>query len=458
MGVTLTNLASYIATYLDNKDMVRTSLKATPKLDQLMKNRKSRGGSEWDIQIRNENSSKGTKWFSPDDTNDVVGAGATNAYTRIQPIVTGKASWSSLLEEFKYSKVQLQKYQTAGPAQLADYLNSRLEFGIDNLEEAVADGLINGTGNGFDGTLPGVSGTDASEPYGLAYQQRTYSGAPGTNTESLATNTHLNLARHLHPALVGNQFDATNSYGTTLTTTGVTLTNGNTQIPGLVSADHSGYLNWEIWYRPASTGDYTRMGREYVVADTGTAGNIATATTYVQMSQIFRGANGSYDIQFRAPFNTTDHGAAGVWTTAKLNKMFARASGFKTKNGMGSPDFLSCNNETFQAFMNYLQTLKQWTFSKDATLETEGFQHFMYNSMKVIVDPFEADGVIRMDCSKHLSLYTLKGMDNFKIDKSDLYEAPSETGVKQIVAAPVFTCQIVDASPRSSAVLTGLTV
>lgn len=452
MSTTLDNLAPYITEYLAQKDVVNTSLKSTAKLNKLMQRKKSQGGSNWDISIRNENSSKGTKFFEPDGATDTIGTG--NSYTRIEPVVTATAAWSFLLEEFKYSKVQYEQYRTAGKAQLADYLNTRLDFGMENMEDAIADGIVNGTGNGNQGTLPSVTGSVAQELYGLKYQQRAYSGTIGANTEKQADNLHLGLARHLHPALVGNVFDDTTAYGATVTELAITLTNGNTTVPGVTSVDYTPYIGWELWYRPAGSGSYERMGREYVVAD-ATAG----AATSFQMAQVFRGATGSYDIQIRAPFDATAHGAQGSWTVEKLNKAYARASGAKSGvGGIGSPDFACCNPETFQSFMNYLQQLQRWTFSKDAKLENEGYQNFKYNTCTVIVDPYESDGVVRFETSKHQNFYTLTGMDKFTITRADMYEAPNEDGVQQIVCAPVFTSQIVDASPRSSAVITGLNV
>lgn len=443
---TLSDLSAFVNDYLSEKKMVKTSLEATAFRKALYDGSKSQGGAEWKFPVRNSAGTNTAKMFRPTEATDYVGVTpGSNNYQDVVPVVDATCSWAFLTGNLKYSEVQMQQYSTS-EQQLSDYLGDRLEFVLDDMEQLYSNQLISGTGNGYAGTLPSVTGTVAQDMYGLQYQQRYYSGITNANTNNEATNTHFGLARHLYPELVCNSFDATTGYGTTVTQLAKTLTNGNTEIPGLTSAAYAANKGWEIWFRPAGVGSYVRMGREYVVADTA-----AGAATTLQMSQVFRGVTGSYDIQLVAPYNTTTHGAAGAFNLAKIEKAYARAS-----NGNKRVTHIACNSETFVGFLNYLQGLKRWTKTEDSTLSKMGYENFKFNQATVIVDDHEVDGVLRGCNTSYTKLRRLKGMSDFK--KIKIRELPSETGILQYGGAAVVASQVECRSPRSEFVVSGITL
>ncbi|WP_299077619.1 hypothetical protein [uncultured Paraglaciecola sp.] len=447
MSVSLDNLAPYIAAKQAEKKVVQTGRDETPTLSKAMETKKLRGGSEQEISVRNGDQATNTKFYNPDDpVSDFVGSVAgENNYTAIQPVVKLKFAWSFNGTDLRYSGIQLQQYKTAGDAQLASYLDDRLEFSEEEARESIGSGIINGTGNGYQGTLAGVVGTNLVNPYGLIYQDRNFSGTPNANTSNAADNTHFGQPRHLHSELVGNVLNATTGYGTTIADTG-TFVVGSTEISGLASTVFTPQLGWEIWVDFGA--GFEHLGREYVVADADTA-----AATTLQMSTIFRGVAGSYPVEFRAPFNVATHGAAGVLTTAKLNKLY-----FQCSDGKRSPTQINSDTTTFGAVSNFLVDVARWNLVKDADFAAKGYNNFMYQNATWCADNNYTRGTIQYLTGKHTNLYCLRGQDDYMIKASDLIELPSQAGYKQFGANTTMAFQMVSESPRSNGIINGLDI
>lgn len=442
----LTDIQRYVAAQLARSEMVKTSLSATAFLDKLYKSRKKMGGSDQYVPIRVSGVTT-AKVFTPDAASDYLGTanGALNEYTNVDPIRQAKFMPSHAVAEMKLSGVQLQKYKKA-KHQLSDYMNTRIEFTSDNLKQLVAQQVMSGRGNGQDSTLPSVSGSVSTEFYGLRYQQRRYSGTANTVTAGgTVDNLHLGLERHDFPELVGNEYDAT-AYGTTVSDT-VTLTDGSPTVTDCASTDFSPYIGWEVWYR--TTGSSDAWVKLSVI---GTA--VASAQTSFQLANTFRGTTSSngYDIEIRAPFNTTDHGASGSFSLAKLYKVYNLAS-----DGNERPDFGLCRTDTFNGFQRYIAEIQRGVLGENKTMAENGWANFMFQGASVIVDNFEQSGTIRFTNSKYCALYALDGMDDLQVNPSSIVELPQQ-GIKNYGGSAVFVGQLIDAAPNRSAVLYNLDV
>lgn len=451
MSTTLDNLRNFVTAIQADPAFVQTGRKESAFFLKMFEKRKTKGGANLELSVRNGDQATNAKWILPDDSStDYIGTtSGKNDYQSLSPVVQLQFAWSFATSNLTYSDVQLQQAKTGGKSQLADYLGTRLEFSNGEILSMIGSGIIAGTGNGYQSTLASVTGSSGAQPYGIVYQDRFYSGTANANTNSEATNTHLGKARHLHSELVSNVIDDSTAYGTTVAVAGATLTNGSTAISVLTSADYSPYIGWEIWIDLTQSGSFTRLGREYVVAD-ATSG----AATTLQMSTVYRGATDTnVDIQLRAPLNATSHGAQGLVSTAKLDKAYYMAS-----DGVETPDLALADMMTFAAIENLIKSTKQTILTRDADWEAKKYNNFMYNYATMLIDNNMTQGSVHFINTKYTNLYCLEGMQDYKIKGADIMELPQQTGFKQYGASKVFPFQIVSRSPRNNAVVKGLEV
>lgn len=450
MGVTLDNIRNYVTAKQNDPKTVFTGRKETAYCNKLMSKKRTGGGAIQEFSIDNDAQADNTKWYLPDDpTSDFVGTVAgENNYSQIEPVAQAQWTWSFISSELRYSQVQYQIAKTGGPRQLAKYLDTRLEFTSRNAKDRLGQGLINGKGNGFQDVLPGVASSTGREPYGIIYQNRAFSGALDTNVANPVDNLHFGRPRHLHRALVGNPFDAVSGYGATVAAAGATFTADSTEISGLPAADYAPNRGWEIWVDFGS--GFENLGREYQVGDTAAAGGSATT---IQMTQVFRGVAGAYDVELRAPFNVTNHGAIGAITTAKLNKGYYAACDDTTR-----PDIALSNTRTFGAVSNFLVDVMRWTLARDSDYETKQYDNFKYQGATWCADNNFADGRVEFINTDYTFLECLEGMDDYKIMGKDIIELPSQVGNRQYGCNKTFVAQQVCESPRSNAYVAGLAV
>lgn len=455
MSTTLDNLANYITAKQADPEFIATGDNESAFLNKCMEKKKIKGGALQNFTVKNDSQATNFAWMLPDDTSDVVGGGATNDYQSLDPVAQPQFTWSFGTTNLVYSQVQYQQAKTGGKSQLADYLDSRLEYTNSEMVTKLGAGIISGTGSGLQDTLVSTAGTQpvpypssssAAEPYGLIYQDRYYSGTANANTAGTASvsnsNTHFGKSRHLYKALVGNVFDAsTAGYGTTFSDAGVTLTNGSTEISSITPTDMDAYIGWEVWVDINGGSNYTRLGRT-VIADAATG----SAST-IQMSSIYEGANVTgVNLQLRAPFSTAVHGTEGITTPEKLNKAY-----FSACNGTDKPDLGLCNNEMFAAVYNDLFGIQRWTLAKDSDMETKGYDNFKFHSATMVMDLNAPSGEIHFVNTKYTKMYCLEGMTDYKIQGKDLQHLPSQTGFEQYGASKVFPFQLASQSPRSNA-------
>lgn len=453
MSTTLDNLAAFIATAQADERFNQTGLKPSAFANTMMEKKKEKGGGLQNVSIRNGSQVSNSKFYLPDDTSDYVGVTASsNVFQKITPVVSGTFSWSFLAGNLMYSDVMLRQYKSAGASQLADYLGSRLQFTEGAMTTNLGAGTISGTGNGLQSTLAtggtGPTASVATDPYGIIYQNRYFSGTPNGNANSPATNTHLGLPRHLHSELVSNYFDATNHYGTAVEIAGATLTEGSTVVSVATSLDYRPYLGWEVWVDLANGTDYVPLGREYVVADAA-----SSATTTFQLSTIYRGATDTtVAIKLVPPFNVDQHGPAGMLSTGKLDRAYYQAC-----NGALSPDMILSNTRTFSAVKTMLKNTAQWTFVPNADYKSKGYNNqFEYEGATWCADDNMASGSIQFINTGWTRMYTLKGNGDYKIKPSDIMELPSQTGHLMYGAVKSWEFQIISESPRLNAAIVGL--
>jgi hypothetical protein len=450
MTIPITALQDYVATRQADKEFLQTGRKESAAFNKFLAKKKTRGGSLQQLNLRNGSQATNAKWVLPGDASDYVGlTPGSNVFQTVEASVPMQFSWNYATTNLAYSGILLQQAKTAGEAQLADYLDTRLQFSNGEIVEMIGDGIIRGRGNGQQSTLASVTGSTGTEPYGLIYQNRVFSGTVAGNANSPATNTHLGQLRHLQAELVSNELDATAGYGSDYTET-VTLTNGSTAISGLTSGDYFPYRLWEIWWDESGSGTYKRLGREYVVADTAATGGAATT---VQMSQVFRGTTGSYSVKLKAPYNTTTHGAAGLPNTAKLNKAYYLASDGKNFPDMGLVEMMG-----FASIQTLIQAEKRVLIVKNMDFESKGYDNFMYNQATMVVDNNINQGEVHFINTAFSNLYCLQGMEDYRIGGSDIIEGPFQQGFKSYVAQKAFPFQLVCSSPRNNAVIRNLEV
>jgi hypothetical protein len=254
----------------------------------------------------------------------------------------------------------------------------------------------------------------------------------------------------LHSELVGNLLDATDGYGTTVPLTGTFVAN-STEVT-IASTDLDDKIGWEIWIDWNSSGDFTRLGREFVVAS-----QQAAADTVFNMSTIFRtsmGAAGAYPIEIRAPFNTTDHGAASSLTTTKMSKGYYQAS-----DGINQPNLASCDTRMFGAVQNFLVDALHWNLQPNDDMKAKGYSdNFMYLGATFVADNNVPAGEIHFENTNFTEMVALEGRDDYKIKGKDIIQLPSQTGHEQYGCAKTMAFQVINKSPRSSAQIRGLTV
>lgn len=460
-GTPFAELSRFVNRILLEKDIVKTSLQATAWLDQMRKKSETKSGDMFEVAIRNEGTSTAKTFVPGGGTSDFIGddpyAGAAsgtgtaytgvNTYTQKDPTRNMQIRFAFCVDELRISEIVME--MSDSPAKLYEYLSSNLEYVNDNLVQLFAYQIINGAGNGLVGTLPGVSGTVDSDFYGLANQVRYFSGTPNGNSNNASDNLHFNLARHLFPALVGNVLDAgavDDGAGTSFVTeTGVTLTANSTRIQGMSGTpNYSDYLGWEIWYRPTGAGSYAELGRAYVLADAVDG----TGTTTAQMSQIFRGTTGTYDVQFRPSFRSDTQGDANQFHINKLNFGYLKAC-----DGSDMPDFGRCNNRTFYGFLEHLTSLQRWTYAEDASLKSAGYMNFVFNAARMVIDNHEPNGQVTFSNSKYSKLYFQKNFANFQLGKNGLVRSTDGRRVRNLVGDVVIGGQVVDRSPSRSVII-----
>jgi hypothetical protein len=454
MSTTLDNLAAYVATIQADQRFIDTSRKQSAALNKFMSKKATRGGALLNLSIKNGSQVANGKFFLPDDTSDYVGVTASsNVFQKLTPVVQAQFAWSFHATNLMYSDVMLQQAKTGGKSQLANYIEDRLRFSEGQTTDDIGAGIISGTGNGAQSTLAtggdGPTTSSATDPYGLNYQDRYFSGTVNGNANSPSTNTHLGAYRHLHPELISNVYDATDHYGTALEMTGATVTNGSTTVSVATNLDYAPYLGWQIWIDTANGTNYVPLGREYVVADVASG-----ATTTFQMSQVYRGSNdSSVAIKLVPPYTTAVHGAAGAWTPAKLISAYYAAA-----DGDNVPDLGLMNTATFAAMKNFMWNTNIRIVA-DADMEGKGYKNnFMFEGATCVVDNNKARGEVHFVNTDWTKLYVLEGMTDWKIRGSDIIELPSQTGHKMYGAVKVFPFQLISESPRSNARVIGLDV
>ncbi|WP_299081628.1 hypothetical protein [uncultured Paraglaciecola sp.] len=455
MSVTLDALANYVTAKQADPEFIATGDIESAALYKFMDKKKIKGGALQNFTVKNDSQATNFEWILPDDTSDVVGGGATNEYTALDPVAQPQFTWSFGTTNLRYSNVQYQQAKTGGKSQLADYLDSRLEYTNSEMVTKLGAGIITGTGGGLQTAIVSTAGTqpvpypsssNAAQPYGLIYQDRYYSGTANANTAGTTSvsnsNTHFGKSRHLYKALVSNVFDASAAgYGTTFADAGVTLTNGSTEISSITSTDMDAYIGWEVWVDLNAGSNYKRLGRT-VIADAATG-----AATTIQMSSVYEGATDtSVNLELRAPYSTAVHGTSGIVNPQKLNKAYFAAS-----NGQDKPDMGLCDNDMFAAIYNDLFSIQRWTLVRDGDMETKGYDNFKFHRATMCMDLNAPSGEIHFVNTKYTKMYCLEGMTDYKIQGKDLIHLPSQTGFEQFGAAKVFPFQLASQSPRSNA-------
>ena len=460
MSTTLDNLANFVTAKQADPEFINSNDKESATLNKLLENKKVKGGALQNFSIKNDSQTTNFKWMLPDDTSDVVGTGSDNDYQSISPVAQPQFTWSFGTTNLSYSGVQLQQAKTGGKSQLADYLGDRLAYTNSEMITQLGSGIISGTGGGLQaaieaggtGPVPGPAASVAAEPYGLIYQDRYFSGIANGNTAGTASvtrnNTHFGKERHLYGTLVGNVFDASSAgYGTTISVTGATLTNGSTELSVMTSDVYTDYIGWEVWADITQSGTFVRLGREFVIADAATG-----AATTCQMSQIYRGATDTaVDIELRAPYSTAVHGTAGITNPEKLNKAYFAAS-----DGTNHPDMGMMNSDMFAAVYNDLFGVRRWTAVTDSDYETKGYDNFKFHRSTMVLDNNCISGEIHFINTKYTKIYCLEGMTDYKIQGKDMISLPHQNGFEQYGAAKVFPFQVVSISPRNNARVIGL--
>lgn len=452
---TITALRNYVAARQADKKIINTGLKETPFLSKAMAKKKILGGGTQELSVRNGEQVSNAKYYTPGGSDDYVGVTASsNVYQSIDPVVQLQFFWSLLGVNLRYSAIELQMAKTGSDSQLANFLGSRMDFTEDHGRILAGSGIVSGTGDGYQGTLASVTGSNASEPYGIIYQDRYFSGTANANTAGTTlvsnSNTHFGQSRHLHSELVGNSMNATSGYGSTISVVGATVTNGSTELSVMSSDDYTDYIGWEVWIDTAQTGDFVRLGREYVIADADTS-----AATTVQMSTIYRGATDTaVNIELRAPFNTTAHGAASVLTNSKIGKVYYQAS-----DGNRTPDMINSNTRTFGAVSALLFDQMRWQKVVDSDYGSKGYDNFKYLGATWCADNNFGDGEIHMINTEYTRLCCLQGQDTYMIKPSDIVNlSAGQDGYAQYGADATFAFQLVSESPRSNGILKGLSV
>ena len=455
MSTTLDNLANYVTAKQADPEFIATGDKESAFLFKCMEKKKIKGGALQNFTVKNDSQDTNFKWMLPDDTSDVVGTGSTNDYQSLDPVAQPQFTWSFGTTNLVYSKLQYQQAKTGGKAQLADYMDSRLQFTNSEMITKLGAGLITGTGSGLQSTIVDTAGTqpvpypsssNAAQPYGLIYQDRYYSGTANANTAGTASvsnsNTHFGKSRHLYKALVSNVFDASSAgFGTTFSDSGVTLTNGSTEISSITSTDMDAYIGWEVWVDINGGSNYTRLDRT-VIADAATG-----AAETIQMSSIYQGATVTgVNLELRAPYSTAVHGAAGIVNPQKLTKAYFTAS-----DGQNNPDLGLCDSQMFAAMYNDLYSRKEWTLAVNGDYESKGYDNFKFHKATMLMDDNAPAGEIHFVNTKYTKFYCLEGMTDYKIQGKDLAFLPSQTGFEQYGAAKVFPFQLASQSPRSNA-------
>lgn len=468
MGDTITNLRNFVAARQADPKVIETGRKETPLLSKSMAKKKILGGSVQELSVRNGEQSSNAKFYQPGDSaTDFVGtAGSANVYQAIDPVVQLQFYWSFLASNLRYSDIELQIAKTGGASKLADYLGSRMDFTEGEARETAGAGIISGTGDGYQGQLQITGAYDPtvstySDPYGLIYQDRNWSAGlvaaagtamtDGERDTANALNTHFGQGRELHSELVGNHVNAAIGFGTTVAVAGATLTQNSNMITVMTGDDYRDYLGWEIWVNlsnvpTASGGTFTRLGREFVVA--GASSN--TGATTLLMSSTYRGATDTtVAVELRAPFSTD-----AALSNAKLNKFYYQAS-----DGGRTPDMALSSTATFAAVSTLLFDQHRWTRVVDSEYGTKGYDNFKYLGATWCADNNYDDGTVHFINTEYTRLCCLQGQDDYKIKPSDIQMlSAGQTGHSQYGADTTFAFQMVSSSPRSNALIIGMTI
>lgn len=447
---TLSELADYVTARQADPQFIATADKQSAFLNKMLDKKVFQGGLVQNFSIKNDDQASNFEWFLPDESTDVIGGGSVNTYTKLTPIVSPSFAWSYGSTNLVYSKIQLDTAKSGGESQLANYLDTRLQYSNSEMVSNLGRGVLLGTGDGKQSTLSTTVGTQVApypttsvgtEAYGLVYQDRYFSGA-SSNTANSTTNLHFGKERHLYDSLVSNVFDASSAgYATAVSFSTATVTNGSTEVSVAASDDYSDYIGFEVWIDTANGTNYQRLNR-VVVADAA-----AGAATTFQMSQVYRGAtDAAVSIQLRPRFNTATHQAAGLVCPEKLSTVY-----FSACNGSDEPDLGLCDNQMFSAMYNDLFSNQRWTIAKNSDYQSKGYNNFMFHNATIVMDLNAPAGSVHFINTKYTKMYCLEGYGDYRIQGSDFVDHPTGVGHKQIGAAKEFAFQLVSQSPRSNA-------
>ena len=461
------SISTYIKDQMGHKDTVSTAFERSALLYKIagkqmkggkgkdaIPNAKRLGGPDFTLKFRNEETI--ASMFVPGGTGDFIGASSPASssvptYGYRDPVVSTKAYFSYLKNPIRISKIEMQQAKTRQT--LIPFLSEQLDAVEEDACAVLAAQMVSGTGDGQQGALytiatGGVTAGTTGDMYGLIYQTRNYSGSTISTTDNDTNNTHFGLRRSAYPQLVGNVASAT-SYTAAASET-VTLTNGSTvvTIAAAGTTDFDARLGDRIFWDENGTGDFLPLGRGFCIA-----AQAAGAANTFQMSRQFEGTTGSYDIEIRPWFNSTNHGATGVMNVNKIIQMIDYVT-----NGNIRPDIAMCDSATFSVLRQTLQTQERYVTQENATLSSMGYQNIQIAGVTFCPDNYFPTGQIHIFNSDYLVPYLETGFDKLRLMEDELVDSTDGQAVASVVGTCVTSMQVVCLAPNTTAVITNLTI